>query len=222
MATLNEIAYNIKNIISGGVASDDSDVSTRQIKFMIHYHRANLLMQYTDNGRKNSNSSFQVDVITPNANGATYKDVLGFNENRAIRSIAYKEDSGVESEYVNLPIVQHHDRTFVNHSRFIKKNTSKIATLSDRKLYVWEGDSIVSNGTIEINAVFSNPTEVSSYDTDDTTQYPIPEELITVLVKQVLSQEFNVLMSVPSNGPNNQVDEKSAIAQPQNNARQSE
>ena len=34
MATLNEIAYNIRNVISGGVAPDDTDVSLRQIKFM--------------------------------------------------------------------------------------------------------------------------------------------------------------------------------------------
>ena len=62
MATLNEITYNIKNLVSGGVASDDSDISNRQIKFMVHYHRANLLMQYTDNGKKASNVCFQMDI----------------------------------------------------------------------------------------------------------------------------------------------------------------
>ena len=35
MATLNELAFNIKNIVTGGVSSDDSDISTSQIKFMI-------------------------------------------------------------------------------------------------------------------------------------------------------------------------------------------
>ena len=217
MATLNEIAYNIKNIVSGGVASDDSDVSTRQIKFMIHNHRANLLMQYTDNGNKTSNACFQADTLIPRPNGTHLKDVLGFNDNRAIRSIAFKEDSSVDSEYSVLPIVQHHDRMFVNQSRFVFKSNSRIATLLDRKVYVWEGDSEVTGGLLEINAIFANPTLVSSYQDDDTTSYPIPEELISVLVKQILSQEFNVLMSVPSNGPNNQSDEKNAIARPANN-----
>lgn len=144
MATLNEIAYNIRNVISGGVSSDDTDVSLRQIKFMVHYHRANLLMKYTDNGRKASNVCFQVDVVTPTASGVTLKDVIGFNDNRAIRSIAYKDDSNVDSSYVPLPIVQNHDRMFVNNSRFILSAGSKIATLSDKKLYVWELDSLVS------------------------------------------------------------------------------
>jgi len=210
MATLNEITYNIKNLVSGGVASDDSDISNRQIKFMVHYHRANLLMQYTDNGKKASNACFQMDVLSPTSSGATIKHVVGFNDNRGIRSVAYKDDTSIESSYSPLPIIQHHDRMFVNNSRFILSAGSKIATLSDRKLYVWEGDSIVSGGSVEVNGIFSNPTEVSSYVDDETTQYPIPEELIAVLVKEVLKQEFSIIMSVPSKGPNNQVDENAA------------
>ena len=139
------------------------------------------------------------------------KSVVGFNQNRGIRSIAYKEDSSRDSLYVPLPIVQHHDRIFVNSSRFILAAESKIATLSDRRIYVWEGDEIVEEGFLEVNAVFSDPTKVSSYETDDTTQYPLPQELIPVLIKEVLKTEFNVMMSVPSNGPNNQSDEKAPI-----------
>jgi hypothetical protein len=207
MATLNEIAYNIRNTASGGVASDDTDISLRQIKFMVHYHRANLLLQYTDNGKKVSNSCFQVDIINPKANGVALKDFVGFNENRAVRSIAYKDDSTVDSPYESLPIVQHHDRMFVNSSRFMKDTSKKIATLSDRKIYIWEGDGLVTSGNVEINAVFSNPTEVSSYVDDDTTTYPIPEELIALLVKNILQQEFSLLLGVPSKTPNDQVDE---------------
>jgi len=210
MATLNEIAYNIRNVISGGVSPDDTDVSLRQIKFMVHYHRANLLMKYTDNGRKSSNSSFQIDVVSPTISGVTLKDVVGFNDNRAIRSVAFKEESNVDALYVPLPVVQHHDRMFVNNSRFIKSANSKIATLSDRKLYVWEGDSLVSEGSLEINAVFSNPTEVSSYVDDDTTQYPIPEELIPMIIQNVLQMEFSVMLGVNAKGPNNQADEAKA------------
>ena len=213
MATLNEIAYNIKNLISGGVASDDSDVSLRQIKFMVHYHRANLLIQYTDNGKKASNSIFQVEAVSPSASGITL-GLVGFNDNRAIRSIAYKDDTSVDSSYVPLPIVQNHDRMFINNSRFILKANSKIATLSDRKLYVWEGESIVSDGALEINGVFSDPTTVSSYTSDEVTEYPIPEELIPLLVQNLLQLEFNVMLSNNAKTPNNQVDENAQSKEP--------
>tara|TARA_R110002012_G_scaffold2179_2_gene10452 strand:+ start:10570 stop:11238 length:669 start_codon:yes stop_codon:yes gene_type:complete len=210
MATLNEIAYNIRNVITGGVSPDDTDVSLRQIKFMVHYHRANLLMKYTDNGRKTSNVCYQVDEMNPKSNGVIIKDFVGFNDNKAIRSIAYKDDSSADSSYVPLPIVQNHDRMFVNNSRFIKSAGSKIATLSDRKLYIWEGDSLVSGGVVEINAIFSNPTDVSSYVDDDLTQYPIPEELIPMVVQNVLQLEFNVMLGLNAKGPNNQTDEAKA------------
>ena len=48
--TLDEIAYNIKNLVSGGIHGEDSNISLRQIKAMIHYHRAQLLLKYTDGG----------------------------------------------------------------------------------------------------------------------------------------------------------------------------
>ena len=209
MATLNEIAYNIRNVISGGVAPDDTDVSLRQIKFMIHYHRANLLVKYTDNGRKTSNACYQVDVAQPSSKGIDLKAVVGFNDNKAIRSIAYKDDSSVESAYVPLPIVQNHDRMFISSSRFMQ-NSNKVAGLSDRKLYIWEGESLATGGSVEINAVFANPTEVSSYESDDVTQYPVPEELIPMIVQSVLQAEFNVMLRLNSRGPNNQVDENTA------------
>jgi len=43
MATLNEIAYNIKELLSGGDENIESSISTRQIKHWIHYHRVKII-----------------------------------------------------------------------------------------------------------------------------------------------------------------------------------
>jgi len=43
MATLNEIAYNIKELMSGGDSNIENNISTRQIKHWIHYHRAKII-----------------------------------------------------------------------------------------------------------------------------------------------------------------------------------
>ena len=43
MATLNEIAYNIKNLAYGGSYSIEESMDIRQIKFWINYHRANII-----------------------------------------------------------------------------------------------------------------------------------------------------------------------------------
>ena len=90
------------------------------------------------------------------------------------------------------------------------QNSNKVAGLSDRKLYKWEGESLATGGSVEINAVFANPTEVSSYESHDVTQYPVPEELIPMIVQSVLQAEFNVMLRLNSRGPNNQVDENTA------------
>ena len=65
--TLNEIAYNIKNIVEGGISGEDSKISIRQIKAMIHYHRAGILQKYTNNGRNIHPQSYQsfVGQLTP-------------------------------------------------------------------------------------------------------------------------------------------------------------
>lgn len=206
--TLNEIAYNIRNIVAGGIGSDDSDTSLRQIKFMIHYHRANLLINYTDSGRKASSVCFQMDaLISGGTNGVDLKPFVGFNNDRAIRSIVKKSTSSNNSPFYTLPLVNHHDREFLGESRFIKSANSHTATIHGSKLYVWQGSSLHSGLSIEVNAIFSNPTTVSSYVDDDTTPYPIPEELTSVLVESILKVEFNVISSVSSSGPNNQADE---------------
>lgn len=208
MATLNEIAYNIKNIVEGGVGSDDTNLSTRQIKQMIHVKRAELLLKYTDNGRKTSEACYQVDVATPSSSGYKYKAFVGFNNNRGIRSIAFRDSSSVEASIEVLPLVQDHDRIFIQSSKFMRNVTKKYASISDNKLYVFEGDSIVSGGTLEIKGVFANPTQVSSYEDDDTTDYPIPNELISVLTQEIIGKEIVMLYNLSANTPNNQTDEK--------------
>ena len=51
MATLNELAYNIKNIAYGGNTNTEQNVSTQQIKFWIHYYRAQILGEMIADGR---------------------------------------------------------------------------------------------------------------------------------------------------------------------------
>ena len=51
MATLNEIAFNIKNLIYGGNTNVEQDVSTDQIKFWVHYYRAQILKENAANGK---------------------------------------------------------------------------------------------------------------------------------------------------------------------------
>ena len=51
MASLNEIAYNIKNLAYNGNTNEEENIGIRQIKFWIHYHRARILEELVRNGK---------------------------------------------------------------------------------------------------------------------------------------------------------------------------
>ena len=50
MITLNEIAYNIQNLASGGKSSMELNVGIRQIKHWVHYNRAKIISENIDKG----------------------------------------------------------------------------------------------------------------------------------------------------------------------------
>ena len=64
MITLNEIAYNIKNLAYGGRSSTESNISISQIKHWVHYHRAKLIAENDDKGITRNNSIYQSIPLT--------------------------------------------------------------------------------------------------------------------------------------------------------------
>lgn len=69
MASLNEIVYNIKNLTYAGSNNTEQDLSNRQIKFWIHYHRAQILRDLSRDGKgtphpflQNFNMGWHLDV----------------------------------------------------------------------------------------------------------------------------------------------------------------
>jgi len=64
MITLNEIAYNIKNLAYGGSNSTESTISIAQIKHWIHYHRAKLIADNIDKGITNNEKIYQKAQLT--------------------------------------------------------------------------------------------------------------------------------------------------------------
>ena len=56
--------------------------------------------------------------------------------------------------------------------------------------------------------MFSDPRTVSTYDTDDTTQYPFPQEMIGQLTGAVLSSELAILSQSSPDMLNDSADNK--------------
>jgi len=79
MITLNEIAYNIKNLAYGGKYSTESSITISQIKHWIHYHRAKLIADNIDKGITNDNNIYQNAELTfPNSTIRMFSTYGGF------------------------------------------------------------------------------------------------------------------------------------------------
>ena len=68
MITLNEIAYNIRNLAYGGKNSSENNISLSQIKHWIHYHRAKLIADNINKGITNNQGLYQdMDITVGNS-----------------------------------------------------------------------------------------------------------------------------------------------------------
>lgn len=76
MITVNEIAYNIKNIAYGGSTSTENSISLKQIKHWINYHRAKLIADNIDKGITNNQALQQKMALT--ARNSTSSTIQNF------------------------------------------------------------------------------------------------------------------------------------------------
>jgi|TARA_R100000084_G_C4654329_1_gene151837 hypothetical protein len=215
--TLNEIAYNIKNIVEGGIAGEDSNLSLSQIKHMIHYHRASLLTKYTDSGRYVSEECCSI-ITGSNEAPIFFGRLIGWPNLRAIKEVMLSQPTSGIPKIINVPVFNSSERDFALSTRFAPNESQLFA------MYTGLGSVVIinsdgtnhydANETITIKAVLDNPEAVTMI-----SGYPIPADLIESLVETVLAKEFNIYLRVSSDNTNNSVDDKMAkMAAPQTKA----
>jgi len=206
--TLNQIAYNIKNIVEGGIAGDDSNLSITQIKYMVNYHRAQLLTKYTDSGRFVSDAMLSVKSAVNSGGTMTIPTILGWANNRAIKEVTLTDST--TGKIHNLPVMAPSEVEFFLSTRFAPNESHFFSSYSiDDGLRVRNNDGTTyanNNHILTAKVVLTNPEESGWSSTD----YPIPAELLGSLTEAVLAKEFNVFLRVTPDYANNAVDERAA------------
>lgn len=98
MATLNEIAYNIKELMSGGDEKSEQNISTRQIKHWVHYHRAKIIEEKLSSGSPIDRRWVQ-PITTERTNINSVFDLLGNQSHTNNSSATYETKAFSNTEY---------------------------------------------------------------------------------------------------------------------------
>jgi|TARA_R100000084_G_scaffold45782_2_gene18816 hypothetical protein len=222
--TLNEIAYNIKNIVEGGISGEDSTLSIRQIKAMVHYHRSKLIFEYSKGGKRIAREMTQ--TISKDLTDGTIQipNLVGFSKNRGIVDVVLRNDSTIpSSEQFNLPIVNESEKEFFEMSRFAPADNRYYATISynpstiggtdgrDNIMYIYNNPGeLVTGKTVFVSFIAANPEKVKGFNAG--AQYPIPDELVSILIKNILAIEFSIYLKTDSDNMNNSRNDAKKVA----------
>jgi len=226
---LSEIVYNIKNLIAGGIESDDENLSDLQVAFIIGYYRAKLVKQDKEKGRFNKDTLIQnlgrVPLIRADKNECC--DI----EDCILRT-QFKIPTPMEIPgTLNLTFVGNTDGTpyqmKTHNSAFWSKHSKYDKSTKwyyqNGYLYIMNPPSLLLDA-INIQGIFSDPSIAESFrtcDCDNNTtcldteeldfEYPMPVHYVDLIVKMVAETELRILNAMPSDISNDSLDQVNQV-----------
>lgn len=224
-----EIIYNIKNLIAGGIQSDDESISNRQLMFIIDYYRARLLKQDQEKGR------FMQSLYVQNLGCVGVSQQDKNNEKcdtdeaeDCILRTTLKLPKPLESHTgINITFVgnsngkpfQHKSHNAM-HWKNAAKWTGKEPAWYFQSGYVYLIDpptKMFSN--MNVQGIFESPQKAQEFRTCDCPEnnepcltgfdfeYPLPLHHVDTIVKLIAQTELSVLSAIPVDNSNNSVDQ---------------
>jgi len=206
--TLNEISYNILNLVRGGRSSNNEHISTSQIKFNVKYYRAMLIRRdFARNGmitRHLEQDLGCLELIKVDASKccnlptecAVYRTVkkipktVRFNFKDAVTYV------GAIDGKANIPIVESHTVQWLPFDKYTK-NKMKAYMIEDY-LYVYNADGLKF---INVRGIFEDPEDVALFDCDGSdcydsdSDFPIPMDMLQTITQGIMSGELMMLSS---------------------------
>lgn len=213
--TLNEIAYNILNLVRGGRSSNNDYISTDQIKFNIKYYRAMLIRRdFARNGmitRHLEQDLGCLELIKVDASKccnlptecAVYRTVrkipktVRFNFKDAVTYVGDISGTGT------IPIVESNTVQWLPYDKYTK-NKMKAYMIEDY-LYIYNADGLKF---INVRGIFEDPEDLARFDCDgsdcydDNSDFPIPMDMLQMITNGLMSGELMMLSSTVNDTTN--------------------
>ena len=220
--TLNEIAYNLLNLVRGGNSHHDESISLEQLKFNILHYRAMFIRRdYAQNGFTSRHIEQDLGCVKLiKTDGSQCCDVelecdvyktelplpktVRFNFSEAITYVG--SVSGLDTiAFVNSNTVK-----WLQYDKYTK--TKMKAFMIDEHMYIYNAEGLEN---INIRGVFENPRDVSRfgdcagagdcYTGDETADFPIPMDMIQRINQGILSGELKVIAGTVSDTENDRM-----------------
>jgi hypothetical protein len=206
--TLDEIAYNLLNLMRGGKSNQDETISLSQIKFNVKHYRAMFLRRdFTKNGYISNHSEQDlgcVELKKVNASQCCNLPVT-YDVFRTIEKIPKAVRFNFEDAltYVGdvtgtkrIPLIPSQTIQFLPYDTYTK-GKYKAYMIKDY-LYIYNADGI---DTINVRGIFEDPEEVSKfakcekgecYDSAND-PFPISMDMLNLINKGITSGELTLL-----------------------------
>ena len=204
--TLNEIAYNILNLVRGGRSSNNEYISLDQIKFNVKYYRAMLIRRdFARNGMVTRHleqdlGCLELEKVDASKccnlpiECAVYKTIrkiprtVRFNFRDAITHVSDVTGLGTITQ------VEPHAVQWLPYEKFTAGKYR--AYMIEDYMYIYNADGL---GFINVRGIFEDPEDVSLYDCDgsdcydDSMDFPIPMDMLQTITQGLMSGELMML-----------------------------
>tara|TARA_R110000787_G_scaffold93733_12_gene196048 strand:- start:1481 stop:2179 length:699 start_codon:yes stop_codon:yes gene_type:complete len=225
--TLDEIAYNILNLVRGGRTNVSEHISLAQIKFNVKYYRAMLIRRdYARNGNITRHLEQDLKCVKlKKVEGSkccnlpsgvkVYKSIepipktVRLNFKDAITHVG--DITGLQT----IPIVDAITVQWLPYDKYVRKE--KRAYMIEDHLYIYNANGLEF---INVRGIFEDPEDLAGYDCDGSdcydehSDYPIPMDMIQVITEGIASKELQMLAGTRSDTTNDNAQDAGSVPSP--------
>tara|TARA_Y100001963_G_scaffold155730_1_gene247624 strand:+ start:135 stop:842 length:708 start_codon:yes stop_codon:yes gene_type:complete len=227
--TLNEIAYNLLNLLRGGRSNQDEHISLDQIKFNIKHYRAVFIRRdYAKNGftsRHIEQDLGKIEIIPVDASKACgiITDCPVYRSKQRIpKTIRYNFEEAITyvgdvTGFGTIPMVPSNMIQWLPYDKYTNKKMKSY--MIEDYIYIYNAEGLEA---INVRGVFEDPQDVASFTVckgtlgcydDSVHDFPISMDMLSLINQGLIAGELNLLSRTFSDTENDRMQDKSPAPQ---------
>mgnify|MGYP003108647209 CR=1 FL=1 len=224
--TLNEIAYNLLNLVRGGRSNHDEHISLDQIKFNIKHYRAMFIRRdFAKNGFNYRHIEQDLGCVRLSPVDASKccnietTCAVYRTDKKIPKTIRYNFEEAITyvgdiTGYGTIPMVSSNTIRWLPFDKYTKGKMK--AYMIDDYLYIYNAEGLE---TINVRGVFEDPQEVSQFDEcedqgcydDSKHPFPISMDMLSLINNGMVAGELQLLSGTFSDTENDRMQDPATV-----------